>query len=302
MDRKQESRLNMFDAVTSFCTTNATTVASVAAFQTAFTAFQTVVGQIHETAQMEAAIISGITADKSQLRLALCEQATNLSAALFAFASATNNNQIKNQASVSPTEFKRFNDEKLVPTCANVRDALNANITALAPYGVTAAMVTNFQSAMDAYQSKIASPRNAVSQRSAHIVTLDSLFKQASVILNDQMDKMALQVKATDTAFYVAYKSNRSIVNPGSSATQITGTVTNSITNTPLPGATVEVVGQPLTTITNENGLYVLRTVSPGNRTVKVAIAGYDDKQQNGLLVKLGKTTNADIAITPKAS
>src|SRR5580698_9087461 len=99
MDRKQESRLNMFDAVTSFCTTNATTVASVVAFQTAFTSFQTLVAQIHETAQMEAAIISGVTADKLHLRLALCQQATTLSAALFAFASTTNNNQIKDQAS-----------------------------------------------------------------------------------------------------------------------------------------------------------------------------------------------------------
>lgn len=215
MNRRQESRLSMFDAMISFCTTNATTIATVAAFQTAFTAFQAAVTQIHNTAQMEAAIISGVAADKSQVRLALCEQATTLSAALFAFASATNNNQLKNQASVSPSEFKRFNDEKLVPTCANIHDALNANIAALEPYGVTAAMVTNFQTAIDVYQSKIASPRNAVSQRAAHLVTLENLFKLATTILKTQMDKMALQIKATDAPFYVAYKSNRSIVDPG---------------------------------------------------------------------------------------
>jgi hypothetical protein len=302
MDRKQEARLNMFDAVTSFCTTNATSVASVAAFQTAFTSFQTVVAQIHDTAQMEAAIISGIAADKSQLRLALCEQAISLSAALYAFASAANNNQLKNQASVSPTEFKRFNDERLVPTCANVYDALNANIAGLAPYGITAAMVTNFQNAMDVYQAKIASPRNAVSMRSAHLATLDTLFKLANAILKDQMDKMALQVKTTDGAFYVAYKSNRSIVDPGSSATQITGTITNSVTQSPLRGATVEVVGQLLTTVTDENGFYVLRSVRLGNNSVKVAIAGYEDKQEDDLRVKLGQTTNADIAMTPKVS
>jgi len=302
MTKKLESRLNMYDAVITYCTGNAATVASVAAFQTAFTAFQTTVGQIHDTAQMEVAIISGITTDKSQLRVALCEQATYLSAIVFAFASGTNNNQLKEQASLSLSEFKRLTDEMLVPTCANIHDALNTNITALASYGITAATVTGFQTAIDNYQAKIATPRNAINQRAAHSADLDNLFKQANSILKNQMDKVAFQFKITAESFYNAYKNNRNIVNPGTSATQITGTVTNSVTHTPLPGATVEVVGQPLTTVTNENGFYVLRSVTPGSHSVKVAIAGYSDMQQDGLLVKLGKTTNADIAVAPKVS
>ncbi len=302
MNKVNESQLNMFDAVIAYCTANATTVASVGAFQKAFTAFQSVVAQIRDTAQMEAVIISGIAADKSQFRLSLCQQATNLSAAVFTFAFETNNNQLQEQARFSLTDYKRLKDEKLALVCANLRDAINANITALATYSITPAVVTSFQAAIDAYQAKIASPRNAVSQRMTNAATLKNLFKKALGILKNQMDKMALQIKLTDEDFYMTYKTNRAIVDSKSSATQITGTVTSSVTHDPLQGATVEVVGQPLTAVTDQNGLYVLRSITPGNLSVKVTNTGYSDMQQNDVVVKLGKTTSADIAITPKAS
>ena len=301
MNKINESRLYMYEAVIAYCNNNAATTALVPAFQTALTAFETVVGQINDTMQMEANNITGFTSEKLQLKTSLSDQAANLSAALFAFASATNNIQLKEQFSFSYSDIKRLSDEMLAPTCANIRDALNANITALAAYGVTAANVTDLQTAITNYKVKIVSPRNALNQRSAYSIALNNFFVQANEILKDQLDKMALQFKTSAVGFYVAYRNNRALVGPGTSATRISGTVTNSVTHTPLPGATVHVIGQSLTAVTNENGFFVLKSVSPGSRSIKIAIAGYGEKQEDDLIVKIGKTTNADIAVTPNA-
>ena len=302
MNKLNGSRLNMYDTVIAYCTANAATTASVPAFQTALTAFQNTVSQIHNTLQMQATDITGITDEKTQLKQTLCEQATNLTASIFALACATNNMPLKKQTDLTLSDFKSLGDDMLVPTCANIHDLLNTNVAALAPYSITAATVTAFQTAIDGYKAIVVSPRNALSQRVARRTALNDLFKQANDILKNQMDKVSLQFKTTSENFYNAYTNNRAIVNPKSSATQITGTITNSVTHDPLPGATVQVVGQPLTTVTNENGFYALRSVTPGSHSVKVSFTGYSDMQQNDLLVKLGRTTNADIAVTPKAS
>jgi hypothetical protein len=301
MNKVNETRLFMYESVIAYCNNNAATTALVPAFQTALTAFQTVVGQINDTAQMEANVITGITSAKIKSKATLCDQAANLSAAVFAFASTTNNDQLKEEVGFSITDIKRLSDEMLVPTCANIRDAANANITALATYGITDAIVTDFQTAITDYKAKVVSPRNAVSQRSAYSTALSKFFEQANGILKDQLDKMALQFKTTAVGFYVVYRNNRTLIGPGTSATQITGTVTNSVTHLPLPGATVEVVGQPLKTTTNMQGFFILKTVSPGSRSIKVNIAGYGEKQEDDLLVKLGKTVTANIAVAPSA-
>jgi len=102
----------------------------------------------------------------------------------------------------------------LVPTCSNMYDAINTNIKALKTYGITTDTLAEFQTAMDDYEEKIASPRNAVSQRAAHRSTLTILFLQANGILRSQMDKVAIQFQTSDEDFYVAYKTNRAIVGP----------------------------------------------------------------------------------------
>ncbi len=95
MNKVNVSRLTMFDTVIAYCNNNSDTVASVPSFQTAFTNFETTVGEIHETVQLEANIISGIATDKSELKATLCQQAADLCSIIFAYASTTGNNQLK---------------------------------------------------------------------------------------------------------------------------------------------------------------------------------------------------------------
>jgi len=177
MDKTKEARLSMYDAVIAYCNNNPAPVASIPAFQSAFTDFQTAVSGIHTTAHLQADVITGIAADKKQMRIGLCQQAVGLCDVIFALASATGNNELKGKADFSLSDLKRLKGESLVSVCTNIFEAANANLAGLATYGITPGNITDFQNATSAYAAKITSPRNAVSQRASYAKNAQQFFR-----------------------------------------------------------------------------------------------------------------------------
>lgn len=299
MNSQKESKLNMYHAVVKHGDDNPAIVASVAAFQTVFTAFKAKVSSISSTAQLEAQVISGISLDKAQLRKNLAQQAADLAAVIYAYASSISNNELREQVKFSVTELLRLKDDLLAPTCLNIRDAAQANLAALAAYGITAASITAFTNAIDEYTTAVPSPRNAVSQRAAYSTSLKNLFKEADDILKNQLDKLSVGFKTTQPQFLTAYKNNRVIVDAAVSATQIKGKVTNGDGTTPVFGAAVEVVGKAISTTTNSRGNYSIKSLEPGNYQVKFSKPGLQDFTSGVLEVKQGKATKQDASLVP---
>ncbi len=287
----------MFDAVIAYCTSNSSIIATVPAFQSAFASFQSTVSEIHSVVQLQVNVITGITADKAKMKDNLAGAAANLAATVFAYASNSGNNALKEQVNFPPSELKSLKDKMLVATSGNIRDAANANLAALNNYGITAESITGFQTIIDAYVAQMSSPRNAVSQRASHAKTLVNLFKQANDALKTQLDKIALQFKLSNADFYNTYKSNRIVIDPGTSTTQIIGTITNAANDQPVEGATVQLVGSELSTVTDEEGIYNLKPVGIGNQSIKITKTGFADNTISNRVVKLGKTATADAAI-----
>lgn len=301
MNKIKEARLNMYDAVITYCSNNTPIVNTVSAFQTALTDFQATVDNIYSTAQLEVDVITGITADKAQLRETLCQQAADLGSVVFAFASSSDNNELKQKANFTVSDLRRLKDGLLSLTCTNIRDAAKANLPALATFDITPATLNDFSTVIDNYDNKISSPRVAVSQRSAYSKTLTNLFKQADSILKSQMDKVAVRFKAANEEFYNAYKNNRIIIDPGSSNTQIAGVINSAGDNLPMQGATVQVVGTSITDTTDADGNYTLKSVPIGTQSVKIAKPGFADTILDNILVKLGKTSTVNKSIEATA-
>ena len=74
MNKKQEAKLNMYRATQSVCNGNAAVFSGNAAFTAAFDEFETQIGNIISTAQQDAAVITGIAADKNVSKEVLCEE------------------------------------------------------------------------------------------------------------------------------------------------------------------------------------------------------------------------------------
>lgn len=297
MTSSQEARLSMYNAVISFCDANAATVATVPAFQTALNSFKDIFSTILQTAQLEAQVITGITMDKAQLRNDLAAKAVEISAAIFAYASSTGNNTLKERANYSLTDMLRLKDELLGPTSVNIANDANANAAALVSYGVTAAAITDFNTMIGSFMTAVASPRNAVTQRATYSAMLKTNFKDGNDVLKNQMDKIALQFRADQPEFYSTYKNNRIILDAATSSTQAQGVITQSGTGAAVAAVSVQVVGNTYNTVSDAAGNYKLKIQVPGSYSIKFIKSGFADKTIDNVQITLGQSTplNAEL-------
>ncbi len=108
---------------------------------------------------------------------------------------------------------------------------------------------------------------------------------------------MALQFKKTHPEFYAAYKGTRTIVNNGSTTTQIKGIVTNQAADNRVAGAVIELVGEPFTATAGTDGVFVLKTFKAGVFSLKVSKEGYRNITIENVVVKLGQSTSVDVQL-----
>lgn len=302
MTSRQEAKLSMYNAVSTYCANNASVTASVLAFQSAVTEFDNVVALIRNASQVETNAISGITEDKANLKEALCITAASVASSIFAYAVTINNAELKQQVNYPLSTLQYLRDELLAGTCRNIVGAGTANLAALVDYGITQPKLDDFIDQIEDYEDAVPEPRNAVSNRAAQSAAISSYMKDADAILKYRMDKLALQFRATNMNFYNNYRNNRVIVDPGSSSTQLVGAVKQTSSDIIVAGATIQVVELNLTATTNALGLYAIPVTDPGLYTVTFNAEGYEEKTVTAVQVKLGKTTNldAELALLPR--
>ena len=299
MNATQEAKLNMYRATQQHCEDNAAIVATVPAFSTAFNSFKSKVAAIIATVQQEDLVTKGVTIDKSEAKKTLCKLAADIAAPIFAFASSTNDNTLKQEVNFSYSDLFKSKDDQLAPRCQNIHDAGTSNLAALASYGITASTLTTFQTTIDNYQTKVPTPRNAAVLKVTIRTNLKNLIKETDKVLKEQMDKTVVGLKATNPDFVTTYKANRVIIDPTKTTTTLKGTVTNSADKTFIAGATVTIDGTKLNAITNESGDYEIKPITPGTVNITATAPKFKGTTKTNITVKLGQINKQDISLDP---
>lgn len=302
MTSRQESKLSMYDAVLTHCNANPAIMATVVAFQTAIGDFENIVEDLRQAAQQEVQAIGGYTDNKTGQRLILSNITLDVAAAIFAFATTNNDLVLKEQVNINQSYLQRQRDEVLGSVCTNILDIANANAAALIPFGVSAAKITDLDTAITNYNTAVPGPRNAVSNRVSVKDSMKELFTDADQLLKERADKLALQFKTTEPEFYAAYRSNRIIVDAATSSTQVTGIITNSVTGDPVFAVTIQVQGQTYNTTTDANGEYSLKIPVPGTYNITYTKTAYEVSTQVNVTVTLGNTTPLNLQMVPLPS
>ena len=82
-------------------------------------------------------------------------------------------------------------------------------------------------------------------------------------------------------------------------AQTIRGTVLDKITESPLPGALVDLpdLSEPRGAVTDVDGIFVIKDLAPGRYQVRVRYLGFDDEVLPDVLVTSGKDVELQILL-----
>jgi TonB-linked SusC/RagA family outer membrane protein len=80
----------------------------------------------------------------------------------------------------------------------------------------------------------------------------------------------------------------------------VSGRVTDAVSQQPLAGASVVVVGTQLGVVAGADGRFVLANVPPGNQRVRASLIGYAAVEQ-AVEVTTGETSTVELALSPQA-
>ena len=205
----------MFLAVKAVCDRNTATIQTLPAFADGCTEFTTHVANIQTLAQNQSVDSTGLAADKQQLRKDMANAAAIIAAAVNAYAKKSKKNDLAAQSAVTASDMTSGRDTIAADTARNVHAAATANLTNLAPYGVTAAKLTDLKARIDAYAASLSKPREAVASGSTATKQMADEFDAADAALNDQMDALAPQLAAANAKFVEDYNNARIIVDSG---------------------------------------------------------------------------------------
>jgi hypothetical protein len=300
MNATQESKLNMYRATQKHCTDNTAIVIAVPAFETALNVFNVKVSAIIAATQQEDLVTKGITVDKSEAKKTLCRLTTDIAAPIFAYASSTANNKLKQEVNFSYSDLLRTKDDLMAPRCQNIKDLCTANLTALKPYGITAAGLDALQTEIDNYQVKVPTPRNSAAQKKTIRENIKNLFKESDLVLKEQLDKTVVGFKTSNPDFVSTYKANRVIIDPGKSTTTLKGTIQSAIDKSPVSGASI-IVKETGNTITgNAAGTYEVKPIAAGTYNITITAPKFKEKAGIEVTVKQGQIATLNTVLDPE--
>ena len=212
MNAHQENKLSMYLTVQTVCGHNQTTWQTLPAFAAAYADFGTYIASLQTLAQNQTVDSTGLSADKTQFRRAMAVAAVEIAGATNAYARKAGNHDLIAKTNVSLSTFMGGRDTLAAANARNIHDTANANLAALADYGVTAAKLTSLQDKIDAYADSISRPREAVASGSTVTRQMADAFKAADAVLKGRMDTLISQFEAANPTFVKDYRNARIIV------------------------------------------------------------------------------------------
>lgn len=206
----QENKLNMIEDVDALLDTNPTKVALVAMLGSKHLELKIKKTDIKTKAQEKDTVTAGKAQDKYDAENVLIKGVMSIAGPLIAFGSDNGLNDVVELAHVTPSRLRLMRDTTLAITCQKILDTANANAPALIPYGVTAIMLTALQTAIDNFNTAMATREAARDTKSGIGLTIKDQFRDCLLHL-ESMDNVVEALRQTEKEFYAKYHFSRVI-------------------------------------------------------------------------------------------
>lgn len=285
MTNIQENSLSMIVGTIIFLDKNAAITALLPGFGPLFTQFKVNKDEILVLKEQHEITKSGISNRKELLRADLVAKAYDISKKTEVYAKLVENVILAREVHFPISSLSKASDSKLEDQALIIHGKANANIDALAIYGITPEDLTALKSAIDLFHLAIPTPRMGTTDKKQITDQLAKLFKVNDGILA-KIDLLVEIVRLSQPVFYGGYKDCRKIINTGSGSLAMIATVLDAETGEGIKGVKFTIARQdasgdekPITKITAKTGKLNIKSLADNTYSTVVAKTGYKQKE-----------------------
>ena len=189
---------------------------------------------------------------------------------------------------------------------ARVFDELKQYETLAVASGLTAEKLLALKDYTSNFREIVETTDYEISTRKTARVELRLLVRECTQILKDELGPFVDHCKDTSPEFYKAYttvqapKRRKKRKAAGESLLcDISGTVTNSVTNEPVPDATILIDGSDINYTTDEDGYYSAEDIAGGYHKITCFSTGFNNPQPMQDTLSEGESLVVDFSLVP---
>jgi len=293
MNKIQEDTLNMYEAASDVLHAHDTVWNTNVPFSDAVEELDDDIDAIGNLRDQQEADISGVTDDKDERRVTLENQTYTIASAIVFYASVTNNRELLKKVNFTRSKLEQARDNEVPGMSKQVHQAAAANAAAILPYGVTATMITDLNTAIDAFVEYISKPRAAKSETSAATEQLPQVYTDTDKLLEERLDKGMELYRFSEPDFYTQYFNARIIINSPTQKRALEVKFVDEVTGAPIEHVKV-LVDLTINRRSSEKGNIRVQSLSEGSHSLKATLPGYSDATENFNVIS-GETTKLTI-------
>jgi hypothetical protein len=215
MNKEQENKLTMYEAVLSLLNNNNDAIDAIPAIADLRNDFVTLVEQIRVKGREKREATAGKTATKQSAEDALISVLLGVASSVYTYARKVKNNEMQAIVNVKEGKLRKLRDTELVSLATSIHAQATASVAALGDYGVTAAMLADLLTKINIFNSAIGARESGVAVQVGATAALTSLFDGADEILLEDIDRLMEQIRTNNVDLYNEYVAARVIKDIG---------------------------------------------------------------------------------------
>jgi Carboxypeptidase regulatory-like domain len=294
MNSIQSPRYKAYSLALAHLAENQSITESIPAFQPIYTSAKATLDAIKDASNRKTEKQKGFTVSKQELQEALSGQAKSIASVIATYASINNDTGLKEAMSFSKSELLYGSDEKLEGKATIIYKKAEEYADKLKDYGISRVLLDNLKNLLETYSATLNEPRSLTVERKQAGSDVEKLFKQLGQILSQQLDPLVALFAGTQPKFVEQYQLKRQIVNPARRKSKVAGLIKVRGSGKPLSGAVINMKAGEISTLSNEDGSYTLKTPVGSNLELVIEKEGYLPVTVV-VSVKRGQTTVIDI-------
>ncbi|MDR2148728.1 MAG: hypothetical protein LBE91_19990 [Tannerella sp.] len=215
MNSKQNAKLNMAQRVSETLKRYESVYAGIAPMTAAVAELNAGVANIRDTQkEQETAGVSASTLKKREAERKMIEPCVRIANALYVIGFTTGDKELITLQGTSENSFYNTTGNNALALARRISDLAQARISELQTYGVEDTEIAALGTAIEAFQTLIAKPMDAIGERKQKTSNLAQLFAGLDSALYDKLDRLMVLFKHSAPEFYGEYRTARNIIFP----------------------------------------------------------------------------------------